>query len=386
MGRIRATVEADPLLTDVWVEGEVSNFSQAASGHCYFTLKDAAAELRCVMWRDVAQALRDLPGDGDRVLAHGHVGVYERRGSVQLYVDHAEPSGVGALYREFERLRAQLEKEGLFAPERKRPLPRFPRRIGVVTSPIAAAFRDILDVLSRRYPLAQVLLAPTLVQGDQAPDQIVAALERLNARDDVDVIIVARGGGSLEELWAFNEERVARAVAASRTPLICGVGHETDYSLADFAADCRAPTPSAAAEIATPDQEELRGQIASLTGQLGIALQTTLKEYRWALMEQAGALRYLSPAAQLTQARQRTDDLAARTREMLVHELSLNRERLAALRGQLEGISPLATLGRGYAIVRRLVDGEAVQSVGQVTSGDALGVRVSDGEFEATAD
>ncbi|HEC34488.1 MAG TPA: exodeoxyribonuclease VII large subunit [Chloroflexi bacterium] len=380
---IRAVVEADPLLADVWVEGELSNFRRAASGHCYFTLKDAEAELRCVMWRSVAEALRAFPADGDQVLVHGHVGVYEQRGSLQLYVDDLKAAGVGLLYQEFERLKARLEAEGLFAPERKRPLPRFPRRIGVVTSPAAAALRDILHVLARRYPLAEVLLSPTLVQGEEAPPQIAAALEALNRRDDVDVILVARGGGSLEELWAFNDERVARAVAGSRIPVVCGVGHETDFTLADFAADRRAPTPSAAAEIATPDRAGLHGQVMALTARLTAALETRLAQRRTSLTEQVRALRHLSPAVQLAQVRQRVDDLAARAADALQHTLSLQRERLAGLAGRLEGVSPLATLERGYAVVHRRADGQVVRSVAQVGQGDDLNVRVSDGEFEA---
>jgi len=217
-GHIRRLLEGDPELADLWVEGEVSNFTRASSGHCYFTLKDAGSQAPCVMWRSVAQVQDYLPATGDQVLAHGRVGVYEAGGRYQLYVDRIRPAGLGGLYLAFERLKARLEAEGLFAEERKRPLPRFPRRIGVVTSPAAAALRDILNVLSRRYPLAEVLLSPTPVQGDDAPPQIVAAIEALDALvgdDAVDVIIVARGGGSLEDLWAFNDERVARAVAAS---------------------------------------------------------------------------------------------------------------------------------------------------------------------------
>jgi Exodeoxyribonuclease VII large subunit (EC 3.1.11.6) len=273
---------------DVWVEGEVSNFRQVASGHCYFTLKDAGAELRCVMWRDRARGMRALPNNGDSVLAHGRVGVYEQRGDLQLYVDALEPLGLGWLYQEYERLKARLEAEGLFAAERKRPLPRFPRRIGVVTSPDAAALRDILNILSRRYPLAEVVLAPTLVQGEEAPPQIIAALRALNAREDIDVILLARGGGSLEELWAFNDERVARAVAASRIPVVCGVGHETDFSLADFAADRRAPTPSAAAELATPDRAELAQQVRTLRARLVRALEADLARRRGRVQEQCG--------------------------------------------------------------------------------------------------
>jgi len=383
MARIRSTVEMDPRLMDVWVEGEVSNFRQVASGHCYFTLKDAGAELRCVMWRDRARGMRALPNNGDSVLAHGRVGVYEQRGDLQLYVDALEPLGLGWLYQEYERLKARLEAEGLFAAERKRPLPRFPRRIGVVTSPDAAALRDIFNILSRRYPLAEVVLAPTLVQGEEAPPQIIAALRALNAREDIDVILLARGGGSLEELWAFNDERVARAVAASRIPVVCGVGHETDFSLADFAADRRAPTPSAAAELATPDRAELAGQVRTLRARLVRALEADLARRRGRVQEQVRVLRRLSPALRLSQARQRLDDLTERAGRAIRHQIAVRRERLAGLAGRLEGVSPLATLERGYAIVRRAADGLIVRSPSQVAVGDALRVRVRDGEFGA---
>jgi len=333
------------------------------------------------MWRGVAQAQDHLPTGGDLVLAHGRVGVYEAGGRYQLYVDIIQPAGVGNLYLEFERLKTRLEGEGLFAPERKRPLPFFPRRIGVVTSPTAAALRDIINVLSRRYPLAEVLLAPTQVQGDAAPPQIVAALKALNEREDVDVIIVARGGGSLEDLWAFNDEQVARAVADSRLPVICGVGHETDFSLADFAADVRAPTPSAAAELAVPDQAELCAQVMGLVAALATTLGGAIEGHRWRLAEQTRALKHLSPSAQLVQARQRVDDLLSRAEATMRHALTLRRERLSGLIGQLEGVSPLGTLERGYAIVCHRETGGVVRSVEQVAPGDALAVRVSDGEF-----
>jgi len=384
-GTIRRLIEGEPDLNDVWVEGEVSNFSRPISGHCYFTLKDASAQLGCVMWRNVAQVQTYLPASGDLVLAHGRVGVYEAGGRYQLYVDQLRPAGLGHLYQQFERLKERLEAEGLFAPERKRPLPPFPRRIGVVTSPSAAALRDILNILSRRYPLAEVLLAPTPVQGDEAPPHIVAALEALNRRDDVDVIIVARGGGSLEELWAFNDERVARAIAASRIPVICGVGHETDFTLADFAADVRAPTPSAAAELVAPDCAELRARVAGMAETLQTTLRGTLEEQRWRLAGQARALKHLSPAAQLAQARQRVDDLLGRAQVGLNHGLALRRECLSGLAGQLAGVSPLGTLERGYAIVRHRRTGAVVRSVAQVAGGDVLGIRVADGEFEAEA-
>jgi len=384
-GTIRRLIEGEPDLNDVWVEGEVSNFSRPISGHCYFTLKDASAQLGCVMWRNVAQAQTYLPASGDLVLAHGRVGVYEAGGRYQLYVDQLRPAGLGHLYQQFERLKARLEAEGLFAPERKRPLPPFPRRIGVVTSPSAAALHDILTILSRRYPLAEVLLAPTPVQGDEAPPHIVAALEALNRRDDVDVIIVARGGGSLEELWAFNDERVARAIAGSRVPVICGVGHETDFTLADFAADVRAPTPSAAAELVAPDCADLRALVAGMAETLQTTLRGRLEEQRWKLAGQARALKHLSPAAQLAQARQRVDDLLGRAQVGLNHSLALRRECLSGLAGQLAGVSPLGTLERGYAIVRHRRTGAVVRSMSQVAGGDVLGIRVADGEFEAEA-
>jgi exodeoxyribonuclease VII large subunit len=382
-GHIRRLIEGDRELHDLWVEGEVSNFSRASSGHCYFTLKDAGAEISCAMWRSAAQKQDYVPVSGDLVLAHGRVGVYEARGRYQLYVDQFRPAGVGDLYRQFELLKARLESEGLFAPERKRPLPDFPRCIGVVTSPTAAALRDILNVLDRRYPLATVLLSPTQVQGDAAPPQIVAAIEALDARDDVDVIIVARGGGSLEDLWAFNDERVARAVAASRVPIVCGVGHETDFSLADFGADVRAPTPSAAAELVVPDRAELRAQVAGLTTALTATLQATIEAQRWRLVEQTRALKHLSPAIQLAQARQRVDDLLNRARSVVHHDHALRREQLGGLTGRLAGVSPLGTLERGYAIVRRREQDTIVCSVKQVSQGDALAIRVADGEFGA---
>ena len=380
---IRRLIEDEPVLGDLWVEGEVSNFSRASSGHCYFTLKDAGAQLPCVMWRNVAQSLGTLPGGGDLVLAHGRVGVYEAGGRYQFYVDRLQPAGMGSLYLAFEQLKQRLEVEGLFDPERKRPLPPFPRRIGVVTSPTAAALQDILNVLNRRYPLVEVLLSPTQVQGEAAPPQIVAALEALNGRDDVDVIVVARGGGSLEDLWAFNDERVARAVAGSRLPVVCGVGHETDFSLADFAADVRAPTPSAAAELVVPDRAELVAQVAGVALALARQLRRSIEERRWALAGQARALTHLSPTAQLAQARQRVDDLAIRVEAAVRHDLALRRERLGGLAGQLAGVSPLGTLERGYAVVRQRETGAVVRSTQQVTAGETLDVRVADGEFEA---
>jgi exodeoxyribonuclease VII large subunit len=311
------------------------------------------------------------------------VGVYEAGGRYQLYVDQMTPAGLGALYRQFELLKARLDAEGLFAPERKRPLPQFPRLIGVVTSPDAAAFRDVVKVLSRRYPLGHVLLSPTLVQGEAAPKQIVGALDSLNARDDVDVIIVTRGGGSLEDLWAFNDEQVARSIAFSRVPVVCGVGHETDFSLADFASDVRAPTPSAAAEMVAPDCADLRVQVAGLASALVSAIEGIVDEHRWTLTGPARALRHLSPDAKLAQDRQRVDGLQERVLAALRHDLGLYRERVDGLLAQMRGVSPFGTLKRGYAIVLHQETGHIVRSIRQVVSGDGLSVQVSDGEFDA---
>ena len=264
---IKSLFAEDLLLGDVWLSGEVSNFKQATSGHCYFTLKDAASCVRAVIWRTQA-AVMALPRDGDAVIAHGYVSVYEPRGDYQFYIDRLEPGGIGWLWQEFQRLKTRLEQEGLFDTARKRPVPALPVRLGVVTSPSAAALRDILRTLTRRYPLVDVILAPTPVQGDQAPAGIVAAIQALNRwsaeREAIDSIIVARGGGSIEELWAFNDERVARAIAASAVPVVTGVGHETDFTIADFVADLRAPTPTGAATMVVPEAGELLAGVAAL--------------------------------------------------------------------------------------------------------------------------
>lgn len=385
-GYIRRLFEDDATLRDVWVEGEVSAFTRAASGHCYFTLKDAGAEVRCVMWRDVANSQRRLPQHGEQILAHGGVSVYEQRGAYQLYVDLIRPAGIGDLYRQFELLKARLETEGLFDPTRKRRLPAWPRRVGVVTSPTAAALRDILNVLGRRYPLVEVLLSPTLVQGAEAPPQIVAAIHALSVRDDVDLVIVARGGGSLEDLWAFNDERVARAIVACRHPVISGVGHETDFTIADLSADVRAPTPSAAAELAVPERAELTAAVAALSARLADVMRGQIEERRVALEGHRRALRHLSPRTRLRQARQRVDELMASAAGEVRHGLVLRRERLTGLTARLESLSPTATLGRGYAIVRQDETGMLVHSVTDVSPGDRLSVRVTDGTFGARAE
>lgn len=379
---VRELLDGDSTLQDCWVEGEVSNYSQAASGHVYFTLKDESAALSCVMWRSNAEWQAYLPEHGDAVLCHGYVSVYEVQGRYQLYVDEIQPAGRGLLHLEFEALKKKLAAEGLFDAERKRSLPAYPRCIGVVTSPQAAALRDICQVLARRYPLPDVILAPTLVQGDAAPAQIVAALDALN-RVGADVVIMARGGGSLEELWAFNDKRVARAIAASQIPVVCGVGHETDYTIADFVADVRAPTPSAAAERVVPDGSELRQALQELQRRLVAGVDQQLGEKMRGVEQQRQILIRYSPERLIGEYRQRIDGLVQAGQRAMIHRLMLARERLNSRVTELQALNPEATLARGYAIVSRLDTGRPVTSVRHVQPGDALSVQVKDGAFES---
>jgi exodeoxyribonuclease VII large subunit len=376
-------LDNDPLLQDVWVQGEISNFSRSTSGHLYFTLKDSSAALRCAMWRNNAQRLKLPLRDGMAVEVHGKIDIYAVTGQLQLYADLIRPAGEGRLYQEFLRLKAVLEAEGLFDPERKRPLPPYPQRIGIVTSPTGAALQDMLNILRRRYPLAEVILSPTPVQGDDAPPGIVAALERLNQEARPDIILVARGGGSLEDLWAFNDERVVRAIAASAAPVVTGIGHETDFTLADFAADLRAPTPTAAAELATPNQADLRDTALEQARRLDKAFLSVLSSLRWQLNDKHHMLQQHSPLHRIRTDRQRQDEIAYRLRQLIQHSHQLRRVHLDGLRTHLESLSPGAVLQRGFAIVTRQADGQLVTSTQQVKSGDALSVHVSDGSFDA---
>ncbi|UCC51032.1 MAG: exodeoxyribonuclease VII large subunit [Anaerolineaceae bacterium] len=381
-GYIKELFEIDFRLQDIEVSGEISNFTRARSGHLYFTLKDEQAQLKCVMWRTMAQHLAFRPEEGDAVLAHGRVSVYETGGVYQLYADWLEPAGRGYLAIAFERLKERLSLEGLFDQERKKPVPSFPNKIGIVTSADAAALRDILKVLQRRCPLVEVLIAPTLVQGDQAPEQIVQALRWLDGRDDIDTILVARGGGSIEDLWAFNDEQVARAIFAAEKPVISGVGHETDFTIADLVADLRAPTPSAAAELAAPDLSALPLVLADSRARLVAYMQSQIQQRRRQVQANAQALSLLSPRSTLDNNWQRLDGLSLRLDQVTRIYLEQNRSRLAVQNAALSTVSPLATLSRGYAIVRG-EDGRVVRSTEQVAPGDRIGVQVSDGEFEA---
>jgi exodeoxyribonuclease VII large subunit len=377
---IRKLLEENEVLQDVWVQGEISNLSRPASGHIYFTLKDSSAALRCVMWKTSAVRLGIPLQDGKAVEVHGKIGVYEVSGQYQLYVDQIRPMGEGALYQEFMRLKAMLEAEGLFAPERKRLIPMFPKRIGIVTSATGAALRDMLNTLRRRLPLVEVILAPSPVQGIEAPPALVKAIQSLNYQLP-DVILLARGGGSIEDLWAFNDERVVRAVANSAVPIICGVGHETDFTLSDFAADLRAPTPTAAAELATQiTMIDLSATISSLQSRLTSATLNLLAEHKSSLSSLASELRYVSPERRIQSGRQRVDELTRRARSSLLYRVQLQSAHIKGMQRRLQALNPMAVLARGYAVVTRKDDGSVVSLVGQAS--DEMRVRVSDGEFE----
>ena len=379
---LRQLFESDEILRDVWVQGEISNLARPNSGHIYFTLKDASSALRCVIWKSAALRMRVGLDNGLAVEAHGSISLYERDGSYQLYIDALRPSGEGRLLQEFLRLKARLEEEGLFAPERKRPLPALPRLIGIVTSPTGAALQDMLNTLRHRYPLAEVVLAPSAVQGDDAPLEVVAALKALNRLVHPDVILLARGGGSLEDLWAFNDERVVRAIIASQAPVITGVGHETDFTLADFAADRRAPTPTGAAVLATPDKADLRASLVSLANRLEAECAAVFEDRQARLEDMQRRLLRASPLWQIQNGRQRLDDLSTRGQLALAHRLQLQRAQIAGLRSRLQALNPLAVLERGFAVVSRS-DGSLVRSVSQLKAGDGIQVQVADGKFNA---
>ncbi len=409
----------------VWVEGEVSNLSFPSSGHMYLTLKDSGAQLRCVMFKSAVKNLKFRPNDGMGLIVRGRISVYDQRGEYQLICEYMEPAGVGALQAAFMQLKERLAGEGLFDEARKRPMPRFPRRLGVVTSPTGAAIHDILNVLKRRFASLEILLYPVRVQGEGAGLEIARAIEDMNRLGVVDVMIVGRGGGSLEDLWAFNEERVARAVHRSRIPIISAVGHETDWTICDFAADLRAPTPSAAAELVIASTDELRGQVEALGHRLRLTMETRLGSLESRLESLRRALH--DPSTMLGHLSQRVDDLSARLERGLEHavkrrseqfdrlkqSLSFNnpmqavadtrqhlrlllsqaehslvarldslKQRFTGNAARLEVLSPLSTLSRGYAIATRMADGGVVTDSTQLSVGDRLGLRFHRGEAE----
>lgn len=424
---IKMRLEQDQRLTDVWVRGEISNFTRHSSGHMYFTLKDADSRVKAIMFASYNQRLPFIPKDGTKVLAKGGISVYERDGQYQMYVTQMQPDGIGSLYLAYEQLKQRLEAEGLFAPHRKKPLPRFPRAIGVVTSPTGAAVRDIIITLQRRFPAVPVQLYPVLVQGVQAAPSIVKAIQRLNEAGEVELLIVGRGGGSLEELWAFNEEAVARAIFASRIPVISAVGHETDFTIADFVADLRAATPTAAAELAVPHHMELRQQLAADRERMNKALQRRLQESRERLARVRRSPYLTNPRKQLLEPVERLDRLteqlgfrmnkrlaaAREARTGLSHRLArhhpgeqvlyakrrrdeASRRLGAAMQAllkdkqagfatalrQLDALSPLKVMQRGYSLVYNESESALVKSIHQLQPGDLVKVRLADGRLD----
>ena len=389
----------------VWVEGEISNFSRPSSGHWYFTLKDREAQLRCTMWRPRNMLLRFAPRDGQLVQARGRVSLYEARGEFQLVVEHLEDAGAGALHRAFEELRARLGAEGLFATERKRALPAAPACVGVITSPTGAAVRDILHVLAQRFPAAAVIIYPVPVQGAAAAPAIAAALDLASERAECDVLILARGGGSLEDLWAFNDERVARAIVHCAVPIVAGIGHETDVTIADFAADVRAPTPTAAAQAAVPDRRVWLQRLAMLAKRFGSAMRRKLADDAAQLRARYQRLQRAHPGSRLTQHTQRLDELELRLRRALDTQLRSATAPLAPLRARLDAawarvaaaalarlelaaralnaISPLTTMERGFAVIVRAADGALVRRSDDAPVGSEIEAHLVDGVLVA---
>lgn len=378
---IKKLVDGDAVLNHLWVRGEISNFKHHYSGHMYFTLKDEGSSLKCVMFRSRNENLRFRPEDGLRAIAGGSVSVYERDGAYQLYVEELQPDGLGALNLAFQQLKEKLAREGLFDPVRKRPVPRLPRKVGVVTSPTGAAVRDIINVTRRRFPNVHLVIAPVLVQGEEAPADIARGIRALQAVDGVDVMIVGRGGGSLEELWAFNDERVARAIHACRVPVISAVGHETDFTIADFAADLRAPTPSAAAELAVPDKAAELRALENLTARLHLGLRRRWERERHRLKSALESPVLRRPRDRIDQQRQRLDDLTRallRGVNLALRQKAGRRDLLAA---KLDALSPLAVLGRGYSVCRLLPDGRVLRKATDVAPGDRVNVMLYQGEL-----
>lgn len=368
----------------LWIVGEISDLRRPASGHRYFRLKDEGAQIRATLFRGSARSLAFEPEDGLEVLAYGELSVYQPRGDLQLIVRRLEPRGRGALQLAFEQLRRRLEAEGLFDPSRKRRLPRHPARLGIVTSSSGAALRDVIEVTGRRYPAVPLLIAPARVQGLGAEAEIAAALDALGTHGDVDLILLVRGGGSLEDLQPFNTEAVARAIARAPVPVVSGIGHEVDVTIADLTADRRAPTPSAAAELGLPDRTELNAEVVGLGQRLGRAIAGLLSGLEARLEGRQIALRAHAPWARLEAQRVRLEAAARSLERVGAARLVAARAALASAAGRLDSFSPLGVLGRGYALVRRAVDGAIVRTAHQVAPGELLEIRVAEAELKAT--
>ena len=379
-GLLRRLIEQHPPFQNVWIRGQVSNCLRHGSGHIYFTLKDEKNQISCVIWRSSATRLQFLPRNGEEVLAQGEMGLYGPHGKYQITVSKVEPLGVGALQRAFEELKQRLTEEGLFDPAHKKNLPKFPMKIGVVTSATGAAIQDICKQLHKRYPLAEILLHPSRVQGDGAADEIVHAIGVMNQRDDVDVLIVGRGGGSTEDLWAFNEEIVARAIFASTIPVVSAVGHETDFTISDFVADHRAPTPSAAVEHIVRDQNELLERLNSTAIVLRNRIMERFQTHKTRLQDYETRLSPTRRTDAINQLSQRVDDLETACRMSVTRRLGDAERDLHTLAQRLNALSPLATLKRGYSISRK-TDGEVLTSVDQTVVGDRIEVQLAQGHL-----
>lgn len=376
-GYVKKILDHNIILNNVWIKGEISNFKRHYSGHLYITLKDEGGVLKAVMFRSSAQSLAFEPQDGMKVLARGRISVYEAGGAYQLYIEEMTPDGVGELYIAYEQLKKRLEDEGLFSDAYKKPIPKFPKRVGVVTAPTGAAVRDIINVITRRYPMAEIVIYPAQVQGVGAAQSVVKAIEYFNATKEVDTLIVGRGGGSIEDLWAFNEEITARAIFASEIPIISAVGHETDFTIADFVADLRAPTPSAAAEIAVPPTLELKHRIDTDKNRI---LQNIIKRIENSKL--------LLRRFKMKTPKERIEDYSLKLDSLVklmdgsfkMKEMTLRRQ-LAEQAGKLDALSPLQTLSRGYAIPTA-EDGTVIRSVGEMKKGMEFTLRLKDGNTD----
>ncbi|MBL7118255.1 MAG: exodeoxyribonuclease VII large subunit [Candidatus Syntrophoarchaeum sp.] len=375
-------MDEDEVLSDVYVKGEISNLSQPTSGHLYFTLKDEFSELRCVMFREKNRKLKFVPENGMSVIVRGHISVYEKQGKYQLYVEEIQEEGIGALYRAFEQLKKKLKEEGLFDIGYKKPIPGFPCRIGIITSPTGAVIRDMLNITKRRFPHVHILLAPVAVQGEEAASQIVNAIRLMNRVNKelmkIDVLVVGRGGGSIEELWAFNEEAVARAIFSSVIPVISAVGHETDFTIADFVADRRAATPSEAAEFVVPDKREIEKNLSSLELRMRQNVFKAIEYHRKRLESIEKSILFKKPTERINQYRQTVDEIKRNMLAEITHLVALHRKSLQALSGKLDALSPLAILERGYSIC--LKEERVVRSVEEISVGDAVKILFKDGE------
>ena len=374
---IKRLLDSKPVLNNIWVKGEISNCKRHSSGHIYLTLKDESSVLKAVMFRGPASTLDFEPVDGTTVIAHGRISVYEAGGSYQLYIEDMVLDGIGDLYREFEKLKAKLQEEGLFDNKFKKPLPKFPKRIGVATAPTGAAVRDIINVITRRYPMAEILIYPTLVQGNGAKESIVSAIEYFDSTKAVDTIIVGRGGGSIEDLWAFNEECVARAIFACKTPIISAVGHETDFTIADFVADFRAPTPSAAAEVSVPSIDELYRLINIYKSRMKNSVITRNETFRRTL----NRLIPRNPQDKINQLSQKLD-MRIQTLEQ-VYRLNINyrKRALSEHASKLDALSPLKTLNRGYSIAVN-DDGKVLKKKSDFTKEMQFKLKLQDGDID----